>query len=783
MADRTPGSEGCDDWFNPVLSMATQVSSILAISHFFHILLKPLGQPGPVAQILAGFVIGPSVLSRNTRVSSFFFSNYASDYYETMMLYARIIIMFQIGLEMDFPYLRRNLRPASIIACSSCLMCTVFAAAMTPFVEEEDASTKSCIFMMGIMITVTLANTASPVVVRLAADLKIATTDIGRMAISSSLIGDMYSVFLLVILSRSKKNYSIGLWMFLGIVYFVIVVGVIVLNAYVTKWMNRRNNHKKYLTNTEFFSLLAILFVTAMILETMGYSSIFACFIIGAMFPRGGKATRTMLTKLTYTVHTFVLPVYFGYSGFRADVTNIKSFGKVGVIFLVILLSIGGKVTGTLAACLYLKMPLNEGVFIAFLLNLKGHVDLLTLSVGLQDRVITDPHFYDLMISAVVLNTLLWGPIITYLVRRETDLLGYKHVSFASQSPESELRLVACVHSPRPLATTIGLIYASKGYDTIPLTPYLMHLVELPEKTKTNLMYHQKEEDELSDDDDYGGNDVLEINEAVDIFTSETGIMINQVKVVAPFVSMYLDVCDFAMEIRASIIILPFHKHQRIDGKMENGKEGIRTTNQKVLRHAQCSVAILVDRGLASGTSHVSGSESLQQVATLFFGGPDDREALGFSKRIGLHHHINLTIIRFLPASSRRENVGVDIDNGEKDILMAIPNHENDADTAALTDFYTRYVTSGQAGFVEKQVENGEETASYLRDMADMYSLFIVGKGGGRNSPLTTGMSDWEECPELGSVGDFLASAEFDLSCSVLVIQQHRPSRNDSSIS
>lgn len=438
------------------------------------------------------------------------------------------------------------------------------------------------------------------------------------------------------------------------------------------------------------------------------------------MFPRGGKAARTMLTKLTYAVHTFVLPVYFGYSGFTADVSAIKSFGKAGVVFLVILLSIGGKVTGTLAACSHLKMPLNEAVFIAFLLNLKGRVDLLTLSVGLQDRVITNLEFYDMMISAVVLNTLLWGPIITYLVRRESDLLGYKHVAFESQNPESELRLLACVNSPRPVATTIGLIYASKGYDTIPLTPYLMRLVELPEKTKTDLMYHQKEEDELSDDDDYGGNDVLEINEAVDIFTSETGIMINQVKVVAPFVSMYLDVCEFAMDIRASIIILPFHKHQRIDGKMESGKEGIRITNQKVLRHAQCTVAILVDRGLASGTSRVSGSESLQQVATLFFGGPDDREALGFSKRLGLHCHINLTIIRFLPASSRREKAADGIDNEDKDILKAIPDHENDVDTAALTDFYTRYVTSGQEGFVEKQVENGEETASYSRDMADM---------------------------------------------------------------
>ena len=90
-----------------------------------------------------------------------------------------------------------------------------------------------------------------------------------------------------------------------------------------------------------------------------------------------------------------------------------------------------------------------------------------------------------------------------------------------------------------------------------------------------------------------------------------------------------------------------------------------------------------------------------------------------------------------------------------------------------------RYVTSGQVGYVEKYVENGAETATALRDMADMYSLFIVGKGGRGLSPLTTGMSDWEECPELGTVGDLLASTDFNISGSVLVIQQHRHSSND----
>ncbi|KAG5530112.1 hypothetical protein RHGRI_030473 [Rhododendron griersonianum] len=673
-----------------------------------------------------------------------------------MALFSRIIIMFLIGLETDIPYLVRNLRPASILACGGCVTCTVFAAAITPFIYHQTGA-HGPMFTMALTIAVIFSNAASPIVIRLAAELKFATTDFGRLVISSSLISDMYSVVLLVVSSESKAEKKFMHWVLFGCLAFLLVVAVIILNMYLANWLNRRNRNQKHLKNAEAFGILSVLVVTAMTIESMGFNSIVACFLIGSMFPKGGKTGRTLLPKLNYSVHNFIFPIYLGYMGFQADMTTINSLASLGVVAVVLLLSLGGKISGTLAACYYLRIPMNE-----------------------------------------VTNTLIVGPIIVYIVRRENESLGYRHVALEWQDPEIELRMLACVHNPRHVSTIVGLIAALRGSERGPITPYLMHLIELPDqKSKDNsLMYHQREDDELSDEDNYGGNEVVEINEAVDAFTAETGVVVHQVKAVSPFLNMHDDVCARAEETRASIILLHFHKHQRIDGKMEPGKEGIRTTNQKVLRHSKCSVAILVDRGLTNSVAatrggggyngSVSGSESLQHVATLFFGGPDDREALGFSRRLSMHHHINLTIIRFLAAADRDRNVGLNVAHNkeEDDVLMmsvcsSDRETESEADIAILTEFYNRYVTSGQVGYVEKYVETGAETASALRDMADMYSLFIVGKGGRGHSPLTTGMSDWEECPELGTVGDLLGSSDFDLSGSVLVIQQHRVSSSD----
>lgn len=365
-----------------------------------------------------------------------------------------------------------------------------------------------------------------------------------------------------------------------------------------------------------------------------------------------------------------------------------------------------------------------------------------------------------------------------FLVRGEDKMFANNYTAIEPQQMEDELRILACVYDPRQVSAILATVLAMHGSRVSPSTTYIMHLIELVKKIKSNLLYHEKENADLSDDEDYGGNDVVEINNSLDTFTAETKILVHQRRAVSSFPSLYEDVCNEAEDLQVSIVLLPFHKHQRIDGKLESGKEGIRITNQKVLRHAPCSVGVIVERGLAKvpGFSQLVASEGIQNVATLFFGGPDDREAIAWSLRISGSPRVNLTIIRFLLSSSSQNEQIESGESEENEILMSLSGEEtvNEIDNTFMVDFYNRYVTSGQIGYVEKFVKHGAETVDSLKEIGDMYSLFIVGKGGRGQSSLTIGMSDWEECPELGTVGDVLASSDLDIHGSVLIVQQHR---------
>jgi hypothetical protein len=91
-----------------------------------------------------------------------------------------------------------------------------------------------------------------------------------------------------------------------------------------------------------------------------------------------------------------------------------------------------------------------------------------------------------------------------------------------------------------------------------------------------------------------------------------------------------------------------------------------------------------------------------------------------------------------------------------------------------------RHVATGNVAYIEKNVSGGQETVTALTSMAGLYSLFIVGKGGHYLSTMMMGIRDWEECPELGTIGDLLASDDFMDSGSVLIMQQHKVSNKKS---
>ncbi|ESQ35176.1 hypothetical protein EUTSA_v10010021mg [Eutrema salsugineum] len=763
-----------DALFNPLNTMFIQMACILVFSQFFYLFLKPCGQAGPVAQILAGIVL--SLLTIIQKVHDFFLQKDSASYYIFFSFLLRTCFMFLIGLEIDLDFMKRNLKSSIVITIGSLVSCGIIWIPFLWFIVHF-LQIKDDFLTLYLAFLVTLSNTASPVVIRSIIDWKLHTSEIGRLAISCGLFIEITNIFLYTIVISYISGTMIG-----DIFAYAFATGIIILiNRFLASWLPKRNPKEKYLSKAETLAFFILILIIALSIESSNINSTVFVFFIGLMFPREGKTYRTMIQRLSYPIHEFVLPVYFGYIGFRFSVNSLTKRHYL-VLGMTVALTIIGKLLGVLCACSFLQIPKKYWLFLSTILSVKGHVGLVLLDSNLIYKKWFNPILHDMFVAVLVITTLLSGVISSLLLRIQAKGFSHQKTSLEFHDTKEELRVLTCVYGVRQARGLMSLISALNGASSSsPFSPCLMHLIPLPKKRKAELLYHELDEDGVNSnggDDEFGTNEGLEINDSIDSFTKDRKIMIRQVKLVAQLENMHEEICNATEDLRVSIVFLPFHKHQRIDGKTTNDGEVFRHMNRKVLKHAQCSIGIFVDRNI-TGFHQLHGSDSVQHVAALFFGGPDDREALSLCKWLTNNSQIHLTIIQFITDNSKMEKLVGDVvtkDNNE--VFMEIVGKdqtEDEIDRCFLQEFYNRFVTTGQVGFIEKRVSNGTQTLMILREIGEMYSLFVVGKNRG-DCPMTSGMNDWEECPELGTVGDFLASSNMDVNASVLVVQRHRNS-------
>jgi hypothetical protein len=271
------------------------------------------------------------------------------------------------------------------------------------------------------------------------------------------------------------------------------------------------------------------------------------------------------------------------------------------------------------------------------------------------------------------------------------------------------------------------------------------------------------------DDHHHGLEAVTQMNTVVDVFSVKTGISFRQMDVVRRGEAKDAKVaCRRAADAHASLLLLPCYKEQRYDGRMACRFDERRQLNHQVLACVPCSVGLLVDRPYRnSGASFQTPSS-----VAVFFGGPNDREAVSFGARLAEHPTVGLTVFRFVQRSTYDT---VTSSNRRKDLDSVLGGEEADVDERFLWRFYENYAARETAMYVEKVVESPSDVVETLQGMAGMFSLVIVGRGGRQPVELMAGLERWAEAGgELGPAAEILSSIESLEMGSVPVMQQHK---------
>ncbi|XP_029120569.2 cation/H(+) antiporter 15-like [Elaeis guineensis] len=662
------------------------------------------------------------------------------------------------------------------------------ASKMAPTVHDlfhEETDQTAFLAFLGVAVTVT----AFSVLARILAEMKLIGSDVGRIALSCAGLTDVVAWTLLataVALAQTEAEVEKSLFPVLSAVAFYVTCRILVRPVVV--WMAQQTTAGEEVNELHLCGMLVGVMVAAFISDSIGVHAIFGAFLLGVMVPKGpfGEA---IAEKVGDLVDGLLMPLFLVISGLRTDLSAIENWDGVGWLVLMLLFTAAAKVMASVLMAAMYKMPLHDGLSVGLLMNSKGLTELVLVNIAKDKNVIESQTFTTLVIMSMLL-TVTVSPLLTVVVKPVRRRAAYKRRTIWWTNPDSELRILACVHSPRQAGPLVSLLDISHPTKRSPIYVYALHLVELTGRAAAMLVVNSAAPTVASKDPHQQqhlpaiGRIQAQSDAINHVFESYEqhagGVTVQCLTAFSPYATMHEDIIDEAVDRNAALILLPFHKHQTVDGGMEVVHQAIRSLNQAVLETAPCSVGILIDRGLGAGAHRTSG----YRVALFFFGGADDREALAFAGRMAGHPKINLKVVRFLYGAGKsrkqqhRHRQGAAAMSGggspkAERVLTVMTEEERERriDENCLGEFQERW-RGGMVEYEEVVATDVEETMTAIRRVEESgHDLFVVGRGQNMKSPLIEGLNEWTEFPELGPVGDLLVLTEFEATPSVLVVQ------------
>lgn len=391
-----------------------QLGVILVACRACSWLMRWIGQPAIIGEMIAGIVLGPSLFGALAPdVSAFLFPAASKPILFDVAQLGLSLYMFVVGLEFRADLLRARLRSA--VSISSAGMAAPFALGMllSLWIGKEGGFYGEGISpALGMIFTgAAMCVTAFPMLARIIKERGLSGTTAGTLALASGSIDDAAAWLLLAaVIASLSGNLLIVLWTLGGAVAYVAFCRFIVPRFF-RKTPTSEADFSRGLT------LLLILMVAgSWFTDKIQLYAVFGAFILGACVPRGPLAEHA-IRKIGPLTTLLLLPVFFTYSGLNTRIDLLNSLTDWATAGAVVLAAVAGKMGACYLAARFCGESHSDSLTVASLMNARGLMELILLNIGLQAGIIT-PRFFTMMVVMAVVTTLMTAPLFEFARRR-----------------------------------------------------------------------------------------------------------------------------------------------------------------------------------------------------------------------------------------------------------------------------------------------------------------------------------------------------------------------------
>jgi Kef-type K+ transport system membrane component KefB len=399
-----------------LFQLVLQIAVILVAARVVGFLFQKINQPQVMGEMVAGILLGPSLLGwLAPGISAALFPPVSLAYLNALSQVGLVVFMFVVGLALN-PSELHGYGHAAVLTSHVSIVAPFCLGGLTalylyPRLSDDGVTFTGFALFMGAAMSIT----AFPVLARILTERGLVRSRMGTLAIACAAVDDVtgWCILAYIVVLVRVTHASRSAWVTIGgsILYVLVMLFVVrrLLPAFERAFRKRGE-----LSDNLVAVIVVLVLVSALATEWLGIHLLFGAFLMGAIMPKTPDFVSYLLHKFESVTVVLLLPLFFAFTGLR---TRIGVGGGRAIWFysaLVIVVAITGKLGGSMFAARLAGMPWREAASLGILMNTRGLMELVILNIGLDIGVIS-PAMFSIMVLMALVTTFMTTPLLEWV--------------------------------------------------------------------------------------------------------------------------------------------------------------------------------------------------------------------------------------------------------------------------------------------------------------------------------------------------------------------------------
>lgn len=401
----------------PVATLLLQIVIILLTVRLFGWICSKIGQPTVIGEIIAGIVLGPSLLEALfPAVSMVIFPKESLGNIAMLSQIGLLLFMFIVGMELDLKVLKSKAHDAIFISHASIIFPFSLGIILSYFMYDQLTHGHVHFISFALFMGIAMSITAFPVLARIVHERGMNKTVLGAMVITCAAIDDItaWCILAAVIAIVKAGSFASSLYI-IGLAIIYIIVMFKLVRPFLKRIADLQTS-KNLINKTVVGVFFIVLFLSAYATEVIGIHALFGAFLAGVIMPTNVNFRKLFMDKIEDVSLVLLLPLFFVYTGLRTEIGLLNDLNLWLICGAIILVAVTGKFIGSMYAARFVGLSWHSSATIGALMNTRGLMELVVLNIGYDLGILT-PQVFAMMVIMALVTTFMTSPSLDLIDR------------------------------------------------------------------------------------------------------------------------------------------------------------------------------------------------------------------------------------------------------------------------------------------------------------------------------------------------------------------------------